>query len=233
MIEKRAELIAENVGQLLESLPRGIKLVAAAKTRSPGEIEAAVRAGVTCIGQNYVQEAERLCSNVSLDVELHMIGHLQRNKTNKAVRIFDVVQTVDSWRLAMALDRSCETVGKNMPVLVEINSGREPNKTGVFPEEVNELIRRLSGLRHLHVEGLMTMGPRFGNPEDARPFFRATRKVFEVLAAQDLPNVTMRTLSMGMSNSYRVAIDEGANLVRIGSLIFGSRPAGQDCGMFG
>jgi uncharacterized pyridoxal phosphate-containing UPF0001 family protein len=108
-----------------------------------------------------------------------------------------------------------------MPVLVEINSGREARKTGVMPEDVDDLVRHLSELPSIQVQGLMTMGPRFGDPEDARPYFRATREAFERLAALNLPNITMRTLSMGMSNSYRVAIEEGANMVRIGSEIFG------------
>ncbi len=236
MINTQKDLIETKVGQLLESLPPGVTLVAAAKTRSPEEVEAAVRAGITCIGENYLQEAERMVPIIGLDAQWHMIGHLQRNKVRKAVRIFDMIQTVDSWRLAMALDQSCQAVGKTMPILVEINSGREPNKTGAIPEEVDELIERLSGLEHIRVQGLMTMGPRFGDPEAARPFFRATMKVFQGLAAQTIPNVTMKVLSMGMSNSYQVAIEEGANMVRIGSRIFGTRPAGQDCeipGQFG
>ena len=110
-----------------------------------------------------------------------------------------------------------------MPVLVEINSGQEASKTGVLPEKVDELVRRLSELSHIHVQGLMTMGPRFGNPEDARPYFQATREAFERLSAASIPNVEMRYLSMGMSNSYQVAIEEGANVVRIGTLLFGER----------
>lgn len=110
-----------------------------------------------------------------------------------------------------------------MSVLIEINSGREANKTGVMPEDVDELVHQLATLKHIHVEGLMTMGPRFGDPEDSRPYFKTTRKAFERLAAQNLPNVTMRCLSMGMSNSYHVAIEEGANIVRIGTRLFGER----------
>jgi pyridoxal phosphate enzyme (YggS family) len=158
---------------------------------------------------------------VGHDVQWHMIGHLQRNKAQKAVQLFDMIETVDSWRLALKIDRYCAAVGKVMPVLVEINSGREARKTGVLPEEVDDLVRRLSDLPSIQVQGLMTMGPRFGNPEDARPYFHATRTAFERLATLNLPNVSMRTLSMGMSNSYLVAIEEGANMVRIGSEIFG------------
>ncbi len=216
-------LIEKNARRILAALPPGVKLVAAAKTRTPEEVAVAARAGVTCFGQNYVQEAENVITAVGHQIEWHMIGHLQRNKVKKAIPLFDMIETVDSWRLAAALDKHCAEIGKIMPVLVEINSGREARKTGVLPEEVDDLVHRLSELPSIRVEGLMTMGPRFGDPEDARPYFRATRTAFERLAALNLPNIVMKTLSMGMSNSYLVAIEEGANMVRIGSLLFGPR----------
>jgi pyridoxal phosphate enzyme (YggS family) len=215
--------IQANVRHILETLPPGVTLVAAAKSRTPEEVKAAIRAGVTHVGHNYVQEAEQVIPVVGEGVRWHMIGHLQRNKAKKAVQLFDVIETVDSWRLAVAIDRRCKALGKVMPVLVEINSGREASKAGVLPEDVHELVPRLSELEHIHVQGLMTMGPRFGDPEEARPYFRATREAFERLAALSLPHITMRYLSMGMSNSYRVALEEGANIVRIGTEIFGSR----------
>jgi len=152
-----------------------------------------------------------------------MIGHLQKNKVKKAVRLFDMIETLDSWPLAKLIDRRCAAIGKIMPVLVEINSGREASKTGVLPEEVDDLVRRVSDLQHIRVQGLMTMGPRFGNPEDARPYFRATKEAFDRLAKANLPNVEMRYLSMGMSNSYQVALEEGANMVRLGTVLFGGQ----------
>ena len=216
--------IEARVSHILETLPPDVTLVAAAKSRTPEEVKAAIRAGVAHVGHNYVQEAERMIPAIKGKARWHMIGHLQRNKAKKAMPLFDMIETVDSWRLAVAVDRRCETLGKVMPVLVEINSGREATKTGVLPEDVDDLVRRLSGLEHIRVQGLMTMGPRFGDPEEARPYFRATREAFERLSALSSPNVTMRYLSMGMSNSYLVAIEEGANIVRIGTEIFGSRP---------
>jgi pyridoxal phosphate enzyme (YggS family) len=210
--------------RLLETLPAGVTLVAAVKSRTPEEAEAAVRAGISYFGHNYVQEAERMIRVIGRQVHWHMIGHLQRNKARRAVALFDMIETVDSWRLAVAIDRRCAAAGKVMPVLVEINSGREASKAGVMPEKVDDLVQRLRGLKHIRVQGLMTMGPRFGDPENARPYFRATRAAFERLSALNLPDVTMRYLSMGMSNSYLVAIEEGANLVRIGTGIFGQRP---------
>ena len=216
-----ADSIAARVSHILETLPPDVTLVAAAKGRTPAEIKAAIQAGITHVGHNYVQEARAMIPALGDSATWHMIGHLQRNKVNKAVELFDMIETVDSLRLAEALDRRCAVIGEVMPVLVEIDSGREASKTGTLPEDVDDLIQRLNELQHIRVQGLMTMGPRFGDPEQARPYFRATRAAFERLSAWNLPNVTMRYLSMGMSNSYLVAIEEGANIVRIGTKIFG------------
>lgn len=221
-MDRTAE-IAESVKRILEIIPPGVILVAAAKTRALPEVKAAIEAGVTHVGHNYVQEAQAMVDALGGEASWHMIGHLQRNKAGKAVQLFDIIETVDSVRLAQAIDRRCAALGKTMPVLVEINSGRESGKTGVLPENVDDLLRRISDLAHIRVQGLMTMGPRFGDPEEARPYFQATHAAFERLAALNLPHVTMRYLSMGMSNSYLVAIEEGANIVRIGSGIFGHR----------
>ncbi|MEA2008632.1 MAG: YggS family pyridoxal phosphate-dependent enzyme [Chloroflexota bacterium] len=215
--------ILESVKRILETIPPKVTLVAAAKTRTLEEVETAIQAGVTHIGYNYIQEALPIIQTIGSRVTWHMIGHLQRNKATKAVQYFDMIETVDSWRLAETLERRCTRFDKTMPVLVEINSGRESNKTGVLPDDVDELIRKISALEHLRVEGLMTMGPRFGNPEDSRPYFQATRATFERLTSLNLPNVTMQYLSMGMSNSYGIAIEEGANIVRIGTKLFGER----------
>ena len=215
--------IAANFKRILETLPSGVILVAAAKARMAEEVEAALQDGVAYVGHNYVQEAERMIPAIKEKARWHMIGHLQKNKVKKAVRLFDMIETVDSWPLAELIDRRCAAIGKTMPVLVEINIGREASKTGVLPEEVDDLVRRVSDLQHIRVQGLMTMGPRFGNPEDARPYFQATKEAFDRLARANLPNIEMRYLSMGMSNSYQVALEEGANMVRLGTVLFGER----------
>jgi pyridoxal phosphate enzyme (YggS family) len=217
------ERIKKSVIQILETIPPGVLLIAAAKTRSLDEVQAAIDAGVTNFGYNYVQEAIPIIQAIGSQAKWHMIGHLQRNKAKHAVRLFDMIETVDSWRLAQTLDRSCENLNKIMPVLVEINSGRESSKTGVLPADVDDLVQRMSDLKHIQLEGLMTMGPRFGDPENSRPYFKATRQAFERIAAKKIPNVNMRYLSMGMSNSYQIAIEEGANIVRIGTKLFGER----------
>lgn len=215
--------IGESVRRILGTIPAGVLLLAAAKTRTLEEVEAVIEAGVTHIGYNYVQEALPIIQAIGSRATWHMIGHLQQNKAKTAVAFFDMIETVDSWHLAQTLDRYCADIGKTMPVLVEINSGREANKTGVLPDEVDKLVVQMSGLKYLRLEGLMTMGPRFGDPEDSRPYFKATRAVFERIAAMNLHNITMRFLSMGMSNSYPIAIEEGANIVRIGTKLFGER----------
>ena len=215
--------IAENVAGLLGELPSGVRLVAAAKTRLPEEIIEAVGAGVSIIGENYVQEAEQAYRVVGNRVKWHFIGHLQKNKVKKAVRLFDMIETIDSVAIAAEIDKRCGEIDKIMPVLIEVNSGREETKSGVYPESVEALVREIMNLEHVKVTGLMTMGPAVGEPEVFRPYFVETRKVYERLKELELPGVTMEHLSMGMTESYRVAVEEGANIVRIGSLIFGSR----------
>lgn len=219
------EAIAGTVERILRELPAGVTLVAAAKGRTVEEVRTAIRAGVRHVGHNYVQEAAQMIPGVPESVQWHLIGHLQSNKVKLALPLFDLLETVDSWALAQALERRCAALDKVLLVLIEVNSGREPNKSGTLPENVEELVQQISSLAHVHLQGLMTMGPRFGDPEDARPFFRTTRALFERLAQTQRPNVVMRYLSMGMSNSYRVAIEEGANMVRIGTALFGERPS--------
>ncbi len=209
---------------VLERIPPHVTLVAAAKTRSVEEIQAAARAGITDFGHNYLQEAERMTGDLPDSIRWHMIGHLQKNKAKKAVALFDMIETVDSFDLAQIISRRCASIDKTMPVLVEVNSGREANKAGVLPEDLEELIRRVAELPNLSVQGLMTMGPAFGDPEDARPCFKATRVAFDRLADVDIPNIQMKHLSMGMSNSYQTAIEEGGNMVRVGTALFGPRP---------
>ena len=200
-----------------------MELVAAAKNRTPDEVLQAVEAGIKVIGENYVQEAEEASAAVGAKAAWHMIGHLQKNKVKKAVALFDMIETVDSVGLAREIDKRCAQIGKVMPVLVEVNSGREEQKAGVPPENAEALIKEISHLPNIKVMGLMTMGPRFGNPEDSRPYFVITRRLFDRIKALEIPNVEMKYLSMGMTNSYRVALEEGANLVRIGTRIFGER----------
>ncbi len=215
--------IKKNIKVILEELPPGVELVAAAKTRTPEEILEAAEAGIQIVGENYVQEALAAFKLVGRRVRWHFIGHLQRNKVKKAIDIFDMIETVDSVSIAREIDKRCSPKGKVMPVLIEINSGREPQKFGVLPEEAENFIQEISKMEHIQIQGLMTMGPFAGDPEDARPYFVETRKLFDSIRQTGITGVEMRYLSMGMTNSYPVAIQEGANLVRIGTKIFGPR----------
>ncbi len=217
------EEIKKNVERLLVEIPEGVKLLAAVKTRSPEEVEAAYEAGIRYFGHNYVQEAQAMLPELDLDAEWHMIGHLQRNKAKEAVEMFDMIQSLDSIRLAHELEKRCATAGKKLEVLIEINSGAEDEKTGILSQEAVDLAEEIASLPHLHLSGLMTMGPMEGAAELSRPFFAKTRRIFEDIAQLDLPNVEMKILSMGMSGSFRVAIKEGATMVRLGTALFGPR----------
>lgn len=225
-MEEHLAHVTMSARRILAGLPAGVIVVAAAKTRTPAEVQAVVDAGITHIGHNYVQEAQAMRGQIHGEITWHMIGHLQRNKVKSAVEVFDLIETVDSVALAHEIERRCAALDKVMPVLIEVNSGREPNKTGVWPEEVETLARQIAGLEHLRLQGLMTMGPLTEDGEALRPYFRLTRSLFEHLERLQLPGVEMRYLSMGMSGSYRVAVQEGANVVRIGTALFGPRTAG-------
>lgn len=216
-------IITENVKQLLDELPKHVTLVAAAKTRTSEEIEEAIEAGVQVIGENYVQEGEAVRSTIHKEMLLHFIGHLQTNKVKKAVHVFDMIETVDSYRLAEEIDRRCRQIDKVMKVLIEINSGREPQKYGVYPENAESLIRQISELKYIKIKGLMTMGPYSDRADIVRPYFMETKKCFDFLRECNIPSTSMQILSMGMTGSYKVAIEEGATHVRIGTKIFGER----------
>jgi len=218
-----ADQIKRNAEELLKTLPPHITLLAAAKTRMVEEVEAAFDAGIRFFGHNYVQEAQTMITAVDFKTEWHMIGHLQRNKVGGAVELFDMIESLDSIRLANELEKHCAEQDKTIEVLIEVNSGAEEDKTGVLPKDVVALAEAVSRLQHLRLAGLMTMGPLSGEAELARPYFRQTRELFEQIKLIKLPNCEMRVLSMGMSGSYKVAIEEGATMVRIGTLLFGPR----------
>ncbi len=215
--------IYENAKRILSELPEGVELVAAAKTRTADDIKEVIRAGVKIIGENYLQEAERVFPQIGRVVKWHFIGAIQKRKVKKIVELFDVIETLGSEEIALEIEKRATQLNKDMPVLIEINSGKEPQKAGIFPEDALNFIERIYNLSHLHIMGLMTMGPLLEDPEGLRPYFRLTRELFETVKEKNIPNVEMRYLSMGMSASYKIAIEEGANIVRIGTLIFGPR----------
>jgi len=226
--------IAENYQRLRREIPDNVSIVLAAKTRTAQELAEVIEAGAVDIGENYVQEAEQTQADLAdkaSKVRWHMIGHLQSNKINKALRAFDVIQTVDSLKKAKAIDKRVPKAGKQVvPVYIEINIGSEFSKAGLrpdknepFEEYMESFVADLAQFEHLQVEGLITMGPRSGNPEDLRPYFKRTKNIFDSIKNIDLPNLALTYLSMGMTNSYKVAIEEGSNMVRVGTAVFGKR----------
>ncbi len=217
-------LIRDKAAAILATIPPSVTVLAAAKSREAPEIIEVIDAGITDIGENYFQESRAMIEAIGKKATWHFIGHIQKNKVKHIVPLFDMVQTVDTYELAAMIDQHAEKHGKIMPVLVEVNSGREDNKHGAMPEAVEELVRRISALPNLRVRGLMTMGPFLDDFEGLRPFFRETKAVFDEIRSMALPDVEMEILSMGMSDSYEIAIEEGATMVRIGTKIFGQRP---------
>ncbi|MBU0549068.1 MAG: YggS family pyridoxal phosphate-dependent enzyme [Candidatus Omnitrophota bacterium] len=216
-------MIKRNTENLLNRLPAGIQIVAATKARNPEVIKEAIKAGIKIIGENYVQEAEAKYNVLGRVVQWHFIGHLQKNKVKRAVEIFDMIQTIDSFEIAQAIDKACSLKKKVMQVLIEVNSAREKEKFGLFPQDVCSFIEEARQLKNIKINGLMTMGPFLKDASQLRPYFKEARRLFERVKSLNLPGVQMCYLSMGMSDSYQVAVEEGANLIRIGTAIFGRR----------
>ena len=216
-------IISENARKILSEIPEHIRVVAAAKARTADEIREGIEAGITLIGENYVQEARAVIPEIGERAGWHFIGHIQTNKVKYIVPLFDMIETLDSVPLAQTIDKIAGRHGKIMPVLIEVNCAHEPQKAGVLPEDVLSFIRQIHTLEHIRIQGLMTMGPFLDDPSNLRPYFRATRELFDEVAKAAVPGVEMKHLSMGMSDSYRIAIEEGATLVRIGTRIFGPR----------
>ena len=177
------------------------------------------------IGENYVQEAESKRQVISEAVEWHMIGHLQRNKVKAALNTFDLIQSLDSVALALELDKEGRRNGKTVRTLIEINLGDEHSKSGIGQDKVQELVKRVSELSHLQVEGLMAVPPFKEKPEESRPYFCALRELQVELQGWKIPNGSFNELSMGMTHDYPIAIEEGATIVRIGTALFGPRKA--------
>jgi pyridoxal phosphate enzyme (YggS family) len=186
-------------------------------------IREAIEAGITAIGENRVQEAAGKLPQIGRDVEWHLVGHLQSNKAARAAEMFDLIHSVDSAKVARALGRAAAESGRELDVLVQVNTSGEETKFGISQQDAVPLIEEISRLPGIHVRGLMTIGPFRPDPEEARPSFRALRKTAERIAALGIHGVEMRWLSMGMSGDFEVAIEEGATLIRIGTAIFGPR----------
>lgn len=203
--------------------PRRVRLLAATKTQPVEAVRAAVEAGVSLLGENYVQEAQAKKDLVGGDAEWHLIGHLQRNKARAAVGLFSLIQSLDNARLARVLDREAQAQDQDVGVLVEVNLGGEASKTGVAEEGLVPLLREVSGLSRVRVRGLMVVPPLAADPEASRPYFRRLRELRDSVNELGLGNVALEELSMGMTHDYHIAVAEGATLVRVGTALFGPR----------
>lgn len=227
-------MIAENLAQIVDKIELAatragrksheVCIVAAAKGQGLSKIEEALSAGVKIIGHNYLQEAAReMPLHLPLEPQIHMIGHLQKNKAGKAVEIFHVIETVDSVALAEALARRAKELGRSVGVMIQVNLAREAQKSGIEEHKVRELAEAILGLPSLKLLGLMTMPPFFDQPEKARPFFARLRELREKLVVSGAVGQEVKELSMGMTGDFEVAVEEGATLVRIGAALFGPR----------
>lgn len=201
-----------------------IRLIAVSKTIPAEIVKEAIEAGVTDLGENYIQEArEKVNTLATYPVNWHFIGHLQSNKAKYAVRLFDLIHSVDSLKLARELNKYAQKNDKIQSILVQVNVAKEESKSGVYVENTIELLKDISQLANISVKGLMTMPPYFNAPEKVRPFFAALRELRNRVRAQGIPNIAMDELSMGMTGDFEAAIQEGATMVRIGTAIFGER----------
>jgi pyridoxal phosphate enzyme (YggS family) len=226
-IRDQIEIIRGNIAKAVLTSGRraaDVRLMAVTKTVDDHRIREAISAGVDILGENYVQEGKRKIEQMGKSVEWHMIGHLQTNKAKYAVRLFDMIHSLDRMALAVELDKRSRLAGCVTRVLIEVNISGEETKRGVpFPEAI-PLVREVSALENLSIQGLMTMPPWFDDPEEARPCFATLRGLRDRIIAERIAHVEMKELSMGMSQDYQIAVEEGATMVRIGRSIFGERP---------
>ncbi len=218
-VRDRIASAAQRVGRDADS----IDLVAISKTKPADLILEAIDAGIAHIGENRVQEAKTKHTQVNRPVKWHLVGHLQTNKVKQALQIFDLIHSVDSARLLAEIDRRSARLNLRTDVLVEVNTSSEESKYGLQPDEALGFMESAIEYTHVRIKGLMTVGKFVPDPEEARPSFALLRRLKESIDSQAYPNVEMKYLSMGMTNDFEVAIEEGANMVRIGSAIFGER----------
>lgn len=219
-VRKRIESACQKVGRNADK----IDIVAVSKTVEVARIEEAIAAGIKIIGENRVQEAWPKFQTVGPKVRWHMIGHLQTNKVKRALQFADMIQSVDSIHLAQEIQKQAEKLNRTVDVLIEVNTSGEATKFGFRPEETLQAIEEISELNRLQIKGLMTIGVFLPEPEEVRPCFKQLRELRDRIAVQNFQRVEMDILSMGMTDDFEVAIEEGSNMVRIGRAIFGERP---------
>lgn len=226
-IKENIAEIEKNVGDAAEKSGRkreDITLIAVTKLHSISEIEEAVEAGISDLAENKVQELLRKHDEIEENVNWHLIGHLQRNKVRKIIGKVKMIHSVDSLRLAKEINKRSKSEDIITDILIQVNAAEDEAKFGITTEETKDMVKEISEkMDHVRIRGLMTIAPWFKNTEEARPVFREMKKLYDDLAEQDYPGTDFKYLSMGMSNDYAVAIEEGSNMVRVGTAIFGKR----------
>ncbi|NKB70681.1 MAG: YggS family pyridoxal phosphate-dependent enzyme [Candidatus Latescibacteria bacterium] len=226
-VQERWEKLQERLGRAAAATDRDlddIAVVAVTKTRSPEEIDAALKTGLHLVGENRIQEVATKKDAVQRTAKWHFIGHLQSNKAARAVELFEMVQSVDSQRLARALDRHAGARQRRLDILIQVNTSNEPSKSGVAPSQLRPLVEQIAPLAHLRICGLMTIGALSPDPLRVRACFTTLSKLRDQLDTASIEGVELRYLSMGMSGDFELAIAEGANMVRLGTILFGPRP---------
>ena len=200
-----------------------VQLVAVTKNHDIYAMREAIDAGVAVVGENRVQEAKGKYTTLERDVTWHLIGHLQTNKAKQAVKMFDLIHSVDSEHLALALDEAAGKIGKVQDILLQVNLAKEDSKFGIYKEDLPALLQKVDTLENLHLRGLMCIAPNYDNVEECRPLFHEMYDIFLKVKEIKWQRANIEYLSMGMTHDYTIAIEEGANIVRVGTAIFGER----------
>jgi PLP dependent protein len=216
-IQKNLQTIQANIKAVAD---RPVAVVAVTKNRETDEIRQALESGIAHIGENRLQEAKEKMDNVPMGITKHFIGHLQTNKVKDVIQRFDVIQSVDSLKLARKIDHECQKIGKVMPILIQVNTSGETQKSGVIPSQAITLIRQAAELPNLRIKGLMTLAIQSDDKKRVYYCFNTLKQLFDEIDLFKTPNTTMKWLSMGMSNDYELAVKAGANMIRIGRKLF-------------
>jgi len=222
MIRKNLQKVQDEIASVCQRIgrnPQEITLVAITKNASAQAIQEAINCGITDIGENRIQEAQKKYKDISA-VKFHLVGHLQTNKVKEAVKIFNLIHSVDSLKVAVEIDKEAAKINKVQDILIQVNTSQEASKFGLNPDGIVEIIKKISQLPNIHISGLMTIAPLVDNPGKTRPFFRQLRELRDRLNKSQVTSHKLQDLSMGMTNDYQVAIEEGANILRIGRAIF-------------
>ena len=227
-IKSNLQIVKEEIAQALKRRRTqfdsdDVTLIAVTKNHDVTMMREAIDLGIDEIGENRIQEASEKFTTLDRKVKWHLIGHLQTNKVKSAVKMFDLIHSIDSIHLASTVDRAAKLINKVQDILIQVNLAKEESKTGIEIEKLDELIEKVEECENLKLCGLMMIAPNYENVEQCRPLFRQMYEIFQQLKGRNLDKAEIKYLSMGMTHDYKIAIEEGANVVRVGTAIFGQR----------